>query len=175
MVNDSNPKEGTVLDYLNPPATLTKRDIPFLTLLACFAAYFFYSCWYDSTPQGAEEHAKVEIRKLAQAEKIFHDHRPGLGTYASLDELSSVYQRIRFFKPNVSRRGGYLFECRALAGGQEFSLYAWPIDFPNTGRRVFHLDQSGELKSFANVDGLYSGEASPASDAVTRGEWSVVR
>ncbi|MEE9392437.1 MAG: DUF2950 family protein [Planctomycetota bacterium] len=36
--------------------------------------------------------------------------------------------------------------------------YAWPIDFANTGRRAFFVNQSGEILATGNASDLYSGD-----------------
>lgn len=43
--------------------------------------------------------------------------------------------------------------------------YAWPINYPETGRRVFVIDQSGEVFASNNEGGRYSGSNKPDFDS----------
>ena len=86
-----------------------------------------------------EEIAMSVLRTINSAEATYQATE-GNGSYGSLDQLA----RANLISKEMLDRYGYRFEINA--SGNQFEATATPIEYGQTGRRSFYIDQTGVLR-----------------------------
>jgi len=90
----------------------------------------------------------------------------------------------RIFLPDTEKRSGFVHETGPAAtvgvkGGTgkvlvdlsetTWCAYAWPEKIGDSGRRVFFINQSGDVMQSSNEKGKWEGDRGPTGDAAFRG------